>query len=356
MRIRSKDFTDLTVRINPEDCFYKVTPNSPELIPFEPEFYPELVELRKALDEKFADDKSNPVFPITWDGGVMRVVRMEAVEEAIYQLRSFGSGGENEADRIRHLQELRYPPKLVEALMAPELKHGGLILFMGKPGSWKSTSAAGLFIERLETYGGLAWTVEYPRERILEGKHGKGQCFQIGVDSADEFQRQIEKIVMTPANMLFIGEIRSDLVAKQAVLAAAGGLIVCSTFHASDLLTGLKRFALMCGEQDLLAECLKAAVFLTLESRTITPPTGVTMPGKNIMPQHRLKIDPLLLTPPAKSEHISEIRGAIRSERGQTNQGIEKLRNVVNQQKVLLSPESGRSDSPNQLRSGIVNR
>jgi Tfp pilus assembly pilus retraction ATPase PilT len=162
----------------------------------------------------------------------------------------------------------RLPPMLHSMLMAPSLSRGGLVYFVGAPGSGKTTSASGTVVSRLEEFGGYAYTVEDPPEMPINGWHGKGYCAQgwvPGDQSANWAEAMKGAVRSQPAStpsILYVGEVRDTESARAMLRAAANGFLVVATGFGTDVVTGLDALAQLTGTASLpsLAQTLRLVV------------------------------------------------------------------------------------------------
>ncbi|SMH64821.1 putative PilU [Acidithiobacillus ferrivorans] len=310
-------FSDLFVTDDPASCWYKVTPDSLEAHGLPQSCHEELARLRALLIDRSGRDKGDsPDFKVDWQETRLRVERMDTSEGAIYVCRRYGV-------TPRHLADLGFPPMIAQRLLASDDKTGfreGLVAFLGRTGSGKSTAAAAYIIERLEQSGGVCWTAENPIELALQGRHGKGVCYQLEVADDHGFGEAIRHILRASPNLILIGEIRDKTAAQEAIHAALTGHLVVTTLHANDLLTGLARLARLAGDPVLLADALRAAMHLRLSNNIngnglpglIGTQHGVGtlqgIPGRNAPPQRILTVEPLLIT----GENVDGLRSTLR--------------------------------------------
>ncbi|MFP3637927.1 ATPase, T2SS/T4P/T4SS family [Paraburkholderia sp. SIMBA_054] len=173
--------------------------------------------------------------------------------------------------------DIGFPKRLVDALIHPRMRKGGLILWTGSAGAGKSTSQASYVTEFLKTFGGTAWTVENPAEIDIDGPHvGRndtvGTCYQTEVKDDSEFAVAIQRLLRAAPNLIMLGEIRTPSAAAQAVLAGMSGHVVSSTLHGSDVSTALERLKNLVKESGLdahmLADALSAVIHQTMTVET----------------------------------------------------------------------------------------
>jgi twitching motility protein PilT len=165
------------------------------------------------------------------------------------------------------------PAAVVQALMAPGLRSGGLVLITGPAGAGKTTTASAVLASRLRAFGGAACTIEDPPEMPLAGWHGPGWCSQAAVagerpeDWTEAFRCALRsQPVATPA-MLLVGELRLAEAARMSLRAASNGFLVLTTAFGSDLPSALQALARLAGDagDTLLASLLRVAIFQRLE-------------------------------------------------------------------------------------------
>lgn len=172
------------------------------------------------------------------------------------------------------------PPKIVQALLYPELTRGGLILVTGGPGCGKTTTASAIVVSRLRQFGGQAYTVEDPIEQNINGWQGKGYCSQtmVGDDNnwAEAMRGALRAQPAGTPTILFVGEIRDADAAKVALQAAGNGFLVIATAFASDIPSGVNHMMtlLRTGEASAaaaqstsanLASLLRIVLFQTID-------------------------------------------------------------------------------------------
>lgn len=161
------------------------------------------------------------------------------------------------------LSDLGFPDGISSRLLAAETKDG-LVMFMGRTGSGKTTAAVAYCVEWLTKFGGVCWTVENPSEISFDGEHGKGVCYQTEVKDDKEFGYVIRRMMRASPNLIMIGEIKDESAAREAIQAATSGHLVVTTFHANDIQSGLARFAAMLGPSGTVADAMRAAIHLQL--------------------------------------------------------------------------------------------
>lgn len=289
-------FSDLFVAENAATSWFKATPDSLNVQPVPDECASELIELRRLLDARAG--KSD--FRIDWpnaSGLRLRIERISVAEsKMIYVCRRF---------RIAPgpLASLGMPTSVAEKLLSADL-HEGLVVFLGKAGSGKTTTAASFISERLSRFGGVCWTIENPIELPLQGKHGKGQCYQTEASSDDDIGPAVRHLLRATPNIILIGEMRDGLAVREAIAAATSGHLVVATFHAADLLSGIARLVRLAGDDNAsaaLADALRVGIHLSLynaETSMALPGSALTVPDTKGTgtPPRVLSVEPLWMS------------------------------------------------------------
>lgn len=303
MRLTDLIFSDIFVASDPAACWTKMVPDAlePQALPVE--CHSEVMDLRAHLEQQ----GSLPDFKVDWNGVRMRVERMDTADGTIYVCRRYGVDP-------KRLADLGFPPMIAQRILSADDKTGfkdGLVTFMGKVGSGKTTASAAYIIERLERFGGVCWTVENPIEIAIQGRHGKGVCYQTEVPNDHDFGEAIRRMLRASPNLIWIGEIRDEVAAREAVYAATSGHLVVTTIHANDLITGLGRFSRLSGDASMFTDALRAALYLQLRNSVEASAPfmdGRGAPGKVIMLKRVLSVDPLLIA----GENADGLRSSLR--------------------------------------------
>lgn len=123
----------------------------------------------------------------------------------------------------------------------------GLCLIAGEMGCGKTTTAASVLRERIETTGSLGVSIEDPIETLLQGRHGQGRCLQLEVGQNETYSSATKKAWRMGASCMLLGEIRDGLTAHE-VLKASLSMFVVSTIHASSVFEAIERYVMFCEE------------------------------------------------------------------------------------------------------------
>lgn len=159
------------------------------------------------------------------------------------------------SEEVKDLDNLPSPmPAVIKAaLMSPVLSKGGLVHICGGTGSGKTTTGTGMLVSRLQEYGGVAYTVEDPPEKAMNGWHGNGYCTQTFVagDTASDWAESMRGVLRSqPAAtnvMLYVGEVRDAETARMMLRAASNGFLVISTGFGDNLINGIDTFFQLMG-------------------------------------------------------------------------------------------------------------
>lgn len=284
-------FSDLFVGDSPEMSWFKSTPDSLLTTAIPMDCADEVIILRKQLENH--DGGSD--FRVTWpdkSGMRLRVKRITVADDKIiFVCRRYRV-------MVSFIADLGVPKTVANRLLSADLKNG-LIIFLGKPGAGKTTTATSFVRERLSLFGGVCWTIENPIELPIQGRQGKGVCYQTEVSDDYEIGSVIRSLYRATPNILLIGEIRGEEAAREVIQAAASGCLVVTTFHGNDLLGSLAKFARLSGGNTAaiaLADVLRVAVHLELHNaEPDSDLSGVDTPTENRMPKRILAVEPLFL-------------------------------------------------------------
>jgi twitching motility protein PilT len=262
-------YSDLFLVDQATSCWYKETPDSLTAKPVPVELEPECQALRCELLSLGGFKSSRIEWPR--DSGIrLRVERIEVADkQVVFICRRFNLPP-------GQLTSLGVPPEVARRLLSPTLKEG-LVIFFGKAGSGKSTTAASFITERLNLFGGVCWTIENPVELPLQGKHGKGWCYQTEASTDEAIGPAIPPMLRATPNILLVGEIRDAEVAREIVTAGNSGHLVVCTLHAPDLLSGIARLCRLAGDPTAVADALRVGMHLSLHTAVAGDPPPPSM-------------------------------------------------------------------------------
>lgn len=190
-----------------------------------------LAELRRLCcseQEKTAREE----FSITHLGVAYRVSCLPSQREQVYVLRRAPAA-------VPKLSALGLGAGQYAELLAPDLT--GLVIVSGAFRQGKTTTASALVASRLETHGGVAVTVEDPPEMPLEGRYGSsGLCYQTRTEQG-QFAQACRHVARWAPNIVFIGEVRDQEPAVEALRGAINGSLVICTIHADSPVSAVER-------------------------------------------------------------------------------------------------------------------
>lgn len=171
------------------------------------------------------------------------------------------------------------PAPIVNTLLHPDLRAGGLVFVVGGTGQGKTHTATATVRSRLQMYGGMAFTIEDPPEHPLNGWHEgqngvRGICAQHQVlpqpDGSDGWASAMRGALRsqpsgTPS-MMFVGEIRTQAAAEVAMQAAGNGFLVLATGFATDVPSGVEHLLKQLGAHraNILAYLLRVVLYQRL--------------------------------------------------------------------------------------------
>ena len=253
MRLAEIPFADLVVQAEPSQCRLKRPGESLEL-----GLVPEAAweDLRSLYAKLGAAQASR--FRLEFNGMLLRAQSRETAAGHVFVVRRIDRA-------VLSFKDLKMPPAIVDRLRTPRL-HSGMVLFCGPPGAGKTTAACAMVLDRLQSIGGFTWTAENPVEYDLQGTHGRGQCYQVEIDSDAKIADVFSDTVRSGADTFFLGEIREQAAAGVAGLASASGMLVVSTLHADTPQQAIMKMAMLSSWQ-VVAQSLRAVVVLRQQRR-----------------------------------------------------------------------------------------
>lgn len=306
MQIIDLSFADLFIGGTPSSCWMKSSTDSLIRNRIPQELFNELAAFREALLAAHKDHQGQP-FYFKWGQETTRSFRVTPIEtvhnKPLFVCRSHLA-------KARSLQELNWPPQICDYLFRQPVKEG-LFLFMGSMGAGKTTSASSFVMQHVSKFGGVAMTIEYPKEMDIEGEWGNGSIYQTEIPSEAMLGETLRGMLGSSANILYPSEIKSSDSAHEVVNLSLTGHPIVSTLHAPNLADGLLRFSrLLNGQNDGLAGALKAAFHIQLipgDRPGVKPDSGSPALVSDLKPFKTI-IRPLLILPETKDAICSNIR------------------------------------------------
>jgi len=225
-------------------------------------------ELKRILDE--LHEYSTQDFLYVWGGEQFRTARMDTVGGQWFVLR-------RAHQQVMSLSDLGYPDVIRNILRSSRKLPAGLVVFSGRTGSGKTTSASGFVRERLEHAGGHAVTIEDPPELPLHGDHQKGVCFQREMHHTEFGQGIIDAMRYGSPDIILLGELREPHAVSEALRAAINGHLIVATIHTPGVAATVQRLYTLAhahegeGAAPLLAEGISGIVHQSLKDKQSGP-------------------------------------------------------------------------------------
>ncbi len=262
-----------------------------------PESWKDDVGAVLSLCREMQVETGGPEFSITYGGQDYRVTHLESLEPGgAYVLRQ-------SKVEIRDFRSLGIPKYFAEALLGAKSK--GLVLFCGGFGVGKTTTGASWLVERHKQHGGMSLAIQDPVEARLDGEHGKGRCIVINASRhRGGYKEHLIRGLRSGVDFMFLGEIREDDTAYEALLAGSNGELIGTTFHAAGIPDALERLITMAGTHTSSAAKLLANSLLGVMWQDLTPQRDAG--GKNFL---RFTVQTLLVS----GDSASTVREMIRS-------------------------------------------
>lgn len=292
MALKNILFSD--IYLGEEGGWLSGVPGTSDPIPTQPADYPEIISLRMACEGALKNKPEQEDFSLVHGEIGFRVSVMKTIVETVFVLRRL-------SETITPLSELGIPPPMIEMMMQPEMT--GLFIVSGSFGQGKTTTASALVAARIARFGGIAVTVEEPPEMPLHGKHGDGYCFQTWVERGG-FGHACRQAARWAPSIIFLGEIRDQETALEALRASINGRLVICTAHADNCAMAIERVFALANTDGTSADdvlgMLATGLTAVLHQRLEKSGNG-----------RQLMLDPLFLT----EEDGPGARGIIRSRR-----------------------------------------
>lgn len=141
-------------------------------------------------------------------------------------------------------------------------KKQGLLLFTGPTGSGKSTSMYNMSMYAKEQFNLNVITIEDPVERIINGITQVSVNEKAGIN----YQNSFKAILRCDPDVILIGEIRNQLIAKEVLHASLSGHLVLTTMHANNCKGALLRLL----EMGVTKQELAQSVLCITNQRLVT--------------------------------------------------------------------------------------
>lgn len=237
-----------------------------------------LIKAQELLD--LCQIKNKNEMLINYQGEYFRVLKINGVRGEIFHLRQIPS-------EVPDLKKI-YPENYFKLLTHPKITSPGLILIAGETGQGKSTTCAGLIKARLERGATFCLTLENPPEFPLDGSYAnKGLCIQTEVEEGcfgKSIRAAMRAYPVLPNSILFIGEVRDEETALEAIRAANNGHLVVTTIHGNGIAGALHRLSVLVSKelqkdqaQILIANSLRAVVHQKIKDGKMSVEALVSM-------------------------------------------------------------------------------
>lgn len=261
-------FTELDIRQSIDECRIRGLDSNDQtgMVPAPTQLSAEIEKLRAVVDEMRKDNPTVVDFPVRYDGMVFRVSVIHDINGPVYSCRQIETGEVSTRNCGVH-------EKIRRTLLE---QRSGLIIVSGPFRAGKTTLAAALVREWLETNGGKCVTLEDPPEALLSGPHGdSGICYQVMIDRG-EIENQVEIHARSTYDLLFIGETRGGKMGAAATVASANGGLILTTYHSDNIVDTITRWLAdtsnamgMEEARTLLSRSLVAVLHMTTRPRKL---------------------------------------------------------------------------------------
>lgn len=248
------EFTDLLLS---NEAYY--IKNRGEVYPAPQALHRELARFYQDLETREQRD-----FLYRYQGEYFRAALMETVSGKWFALRRAHR-------QIQSLPELGFPKVVRKALLNVENFPSGLIVFAGRTGAGKTTSACGFIKDRLDETGGLAVTIEDPPELPLHGEYKCGVCFQREAHYTEFATCMVDAMRYAAPDIIFLGELRESHAVSEALRASVNGHLIVATIHTPDVQATIHRLYSLAHAKEgqsaaaLLAEGFSGVIHQRLE-------------------------------------------------------------------------------------------
>lgn len=229
VRVRDLNFSD--IYLGQEECWLAGFSTGSDSTLMMPEAASADAKKLREFCKRYSESTLREEFTINYDGVTYRVSTIASLSEVVFVLRRF-------PDDVPELEKLGIHPMQVRAMLDRNLS--GLVVVAGSFGQGKTTTASAMVKSRLSSFGGIAVTIEDPPEMPLEGRHGKGVCFQTQTEQGG-FGHACRQAARWSPSIIFIGEVRDSEAAIEAMKASVNGRLVICTMHADRVISAIER-------------------------------------------------------------------------------------------------------------------
>ena len=243
-------------------------------VPAPAEWDAELIELRARCRSAFTQ-LDELEFSVNLEGQLLRVTKVTDVnQQDVFFVRRSSA-------QIRRFDELGFPDHVIEQWRDPSLR--GLVLVVGEMANGKTSTAAGMVVDRMQRHGGLTIAIEDPPETSLSGEHGAGRVVQVqATRKTGGYAEHLYHAMRTGADLIFLGEIRDQATASEALSASLNGHLILATLHAGNVTQALDRIVALAGPRfenahEVLASGLGMVICQTLKRGAVTRMTAQSL-------------------------------------------------------------------------------
>jgi len=177
-----------------------------------------------------------PEFSMVIDDIMYRVTMMNDVTNSmVFILR-------RSTAEVRPIEQIGLAPVHIRDLVQPGLE--GLVLVVGRTGAGKTSTAVSILDARLHRLGGVAVAIEDPPEVNINGIRGLGRCIQVRASrKSGGFKEHLVRALRSNPDLIFLGEVREEAAAAEAVNASLNGHMILTTIHAGNITQAIERLA-----------------------------------------------------------------------------------------------------------------
>ncbi|MFA5134314.1 MAG: PilT/PilU family type 4a pilus ATPase [Patescibacteria group bacterium] len=245
-------------------------------------------------------------------------------------------------DRIIPLEQLGLPTALYDLAQLRE----GLLLISGVFGSGKTTTSASILEYINEHRSAYILTIERPIEYIFQNRKSIVEQREIGRD-AISFEHALSSITQEDVNVLFLSEVTSPSVIKQALTIAASGRLVIANVEADTTMRTLELIlnSFSSVEQGQIRQQLSLNLAATICQRLIPKIGGGQVAVAEIM----------RMIPPIQSNiregSLHQINNIIQTSRAEGMVSLDwSLAELVKSNQILPEDALKHSNDPQQLQ------
>ncbi len=229
--LRETEFSDLYLEHDLDNSRFRGFAGDGDLHPVPDNLSDDVRRLYESVKVQYRNMPNAHEFSVPFDDVMYRVAVINDVRQMVFALR-------RGATRVPSIDECGVPSVIVDRIMG--LKNG-LVLCAGGFGVGKTTLLSA-YAMAYSMKGALVITLEDPPELALSGDHGLGRILQVQMNRSD-IEAEIESTMRMNFDMLFLSEIRTPIMASEAINASVNGKLIVSTIHADSAVSAVSRLA-----------------------------------------------------------------------------------------------------------------